>query len=509
VSAEPTEIMSQAGSPTGKLVAGRYRLVTALGQGGSAEVWKAYEERRDRPVTLKILRDRSDRAARERFLDEAHRLETISHPSIVPVLGLQDTTEATFIVFDHVEGETLQQFAARRGRLRPRDVARLILELANGLEALHSHGFVHLDLKPANVLIGADRRLRLIDFGSAEPIGFPPETVRGTPRYAPPEVRAGGAASRASDVYGLAIIARELLGGEPESASTGRVLRGALSDDPAGRPKRARSFALSLGFAILVDEEVDAVKRGLGRARAVIASTFGGLPVTLTGPRAMLFARSSRELGRRHLTSLLDRLGPVAKQLDPVLARLEPLLVQARPLLARLPFRPSGPVIFTAAAGLFVVVLVLLAPGSQVRGTGAKGTGVQGTPAASTPSPLASASFAVPPLSSYSAAFVSQAPYPTVAPNGQVEWVVALRNTGSAGWYRGVSGAQASLRLHDGTTAAVQTTPYVGPGQTGWFIVRFQAPGQPGTHTVTLRPSIDGGGLLRDLGIHVVVTVRR
>lgn len=251
------------------------------------------------------------------------------------------------------------------------------------------------------------------------------------------------------------------------------------------------------------------MKRGLSRARAVVASTLGDLPGGLATARALLLSPAERELGLRRLTPAISRLRPLAERLDPVIAQLDQVLVRARPLLARLPFRPSGPVIFTAAAGFFVVVLVLLAPGTQVRGTGARETGVQGTPAASTPSPLASASFKVPPLSSYSAAFVSQAPYPTVAPNGQVEWAVALRNTGSAGWYRGVSGAQASLRLSDGTTAGVQTTPYVGPGQTGWFIVRFQAPGQPGTHAVTLRPSIDGGGLLRDLGIHVLVTVRR
>jgi predicted Ser/Thr protein kinase len=497
VSAEPTEIMSKAGAPSGKLVDGRYRLVTVLGRGGSAEVWKAYDERRDRPVTLKILHDRSDPAAREQFLDEANRLETITHSSIVPVLGRQDTAEATLIVFEHVEGETLEQFAARRGRLPARDVARLILELAGALEALHAHGFVHLDVKPANVLVGADRRLRLIDLGSAEPIGFPPETVRGTPRYAPPEVRTGAAASRASDVYGLALIARELLGGEPETPSAGRALRRALSDDPARRPRRPRSFALSLGFAIFVDEEINILRRLLTKARALVITSFTGLPVGSVLPYVLPRLRSSHELGRQHLRPFLTRLRPFV-------ARLDPLVARARPLLARLPVRPTGPMTFTAIAGLFVAAVLLLAPGSQVRGTG-----TQGTPAAATPVALASAQFALPPLSSYSAAFVSQGPYPTVTPNGQVEWVVALRNTGSVGWYRGIAGAQASLRLRDGTIVAVQTTPYVGPGEVGWFVTRFKAPGEPGTHTVTLHPSIDGAGLLPDLGLHAIVTVRR
>ena len=120
---------------------------------------------------------------------------------------------------------------------------------------------------------------------------------------------------------------------------------------------------------------------------------------------------------------------------------------------------------------------------------------------------LAKASFDVPPLSAYGATFASQAPYPTTSPNGTVEWVVALRNTGSAGWYRGIDGAQASLALADGTMAGVQTTEYVGPGQVGWFIVHFTAPSQPGVAKIALFPRIDGRGSLPDLGIYARLTV--
>jgi hypothetical protein len=128
--------------------------------------------------------------------------------------------------------------------------------------------------------------------------------------------------------------------------------------------------------------------------------------------------------------------------------------------------------------------------------------------AAAQPAPtLARASFELPPLSAYGAAFDSQGAYPTARPNATVEWVVALRNTGSVGWYRGIDGAQASLALADGTTAGVQTTAYVGPGQVGWFVVHFPAPSQPGVAKVTLLPRIDGRGQLSDLGIYATVTV--
>jgi hypothetical protein len=121
---------------------------------------------------------------------------------------------------------------------------------------------------------------------------------------------------------------------------------------------------------------------------------------------------------------------------------------------------------------------------------------------------LVSAGFELPPLNAYRATFETQASYPTVPPNATVEWVVALRNTGSAGWYRGVAGAQAALALTDGTEAAVQTTAYVAPGQVGWFIVRFRAPAGPGAHAVALFPRIDGRGELPNLGIYTLVTVR-
>ncbi len=123
-------------------------------------------------------------------------------------------------------------------------------------------------------------------------------------------------------------------------------------------------------------------------------------------------------------------------------------------------------------------------------------------------SKLVPAQFELPPLTAYRAAFETQASYPTVSPNATVEWVVALRNTGSVGWYRGVDGAQAALALADGTEVAVQSTAYVAPGDVGWFIARFRAPAAIGTHSVALFPRIDGRGALPALGILAVVTVR-
>ncbi len=440
-----TEVLSPAGRDLGTVVAGRYRLAAHIGTGGTADVWRAYDESRDRAVTLKILRDPSDADARRHFLAEARRLETLDHPSIVPVLGVHDALGDTLIAFEHVEGEPLDQLAATSPLMAPRKIALLLIQLADAVEAFHSHGFVHLDLKPANVLMAADGRPRLLDFGIAEPIGHLPEVPRGTPGFASPEVAAGGAASRASDVYGLAAIAKHLLGQHP-TPRVASVLRRGLEPDPARRYRRPRSFVYGVALAVFIDEELAALERATRRARAVLA----GLLTRGASRRLVAFAKARPELSFR-----------------------------------------------VAAASLIVAGLLL----QQTHPTADAGTANAGMPA------LVRPAFDVPPLGAYGAAFDSQAAYPTASPSSTVEWTLALRNTGSAGWYRGVDGAQAALILADGTVVAVQSTQYVGPGQVGWFTARFKAPAEAGTHRIALRPVINGRGPLADLGIFAVVTV--
>jgi tRNA A-37 threonylcarbamoyl transferase component Bud32 len=403
-----TEILSPSGRDIGAVVAGRYRLAAHIGTGGTSDVWRAYDESRDRAVTVKILRDPTDSDARRHFLAEARRLETLDHPSIVRVLGIHEALGDTLIAFEHVEGEPLDQIARSGTAVAPRKVALLLIQIADAVEAFHSHGFVHLDLKPANVLIAADGRPRLLDFGIAEPTGV---------------------ASRASDVYGLAAIAKELLGPHP-TPRVASVLRRGLEPDPARRYGRPRMFVYGVALAVVVDEELAVIERGARRAVA--------------------FAKARPELS------------------------------------------------FRVAAAALIVAGVLLQqthPGSDAANAG-------------TMPALVRPAFDVPPLGAYGATFESQAPYPSASPNSTVEWTLALRNTGSAGWYRGVDGAQASLILDDGTVVAVQSTQYVGPGQIGWFVAHFRAPSEPGPHSIRLRPAINGRGPLPDLGIHAVVTVK-
>ena len=165
-------------------------------------------------------------------------------------------------------------------------------------------------------------------------------------------------------------------------------------------------------------------------------------------------------------------------------------------------------VVARGAALVLVAVAIVASPLDDAIGSALR-TGPAPSASAAPNAALMPAPFDVPSLSAYGATFESQGPYPTTTPNGTVEWVVALRNTGSAGWHRGIEGAQAALMTPDGAGVAVQSTEYVAPGQVGWFVVRFKARAELGTYTVHLLPRIDGRGLMPELGIFTVVTVAK
>lgn len=281
---EPTELLAGpvAGPAEGALLLSRYRLVALIGSGGTADVWSARDERRQRPVTIKLLRRREDPETRRRFLDEGLWLEAIEHRGIVRALGRHDVLGLTLIVFEYVEGVTLAEVLAR-GPVAARAAAAYVRQIASALGALHAHGVLHLDLKPANILIGSDGRARLIDLGIADLIGNTREVALGTPRYAAPEVRSGGPATRATDVYGLALVARELLGETARDGRVAAVLRFGLRDDPARRPASAVRFAFALSVAVALSHGLPplagAVRRvALGGAALVLVALVLALP---------------------------------------------------------------------------------------------------------------------------------------------------------------------------------------------------------------------------------------
>ncbi|HEX9436806.1 MAG TPA: protein kinase [Candidatus Limnocylindria bacterium] len=222
--------MTGAAAPReeGRLLADRYRLIERIDEGGAGEVWRARDERLARDVAVKLLGAQADPAFRERFTDEARRAAGISHPNVVTVFDEGEDGPDAFMVMEHVRGRTLRDVVAERGALAPIEAARIIAQVADALDAAHAAGVIHCDVKPANVILDERGVAKLTDFGIARAARGPAEhELIATPRYIAPERIEGKAPTPASDVYGLGLVAYELLAGQPpfEGTETDDLLR--------------------------------------------------------------------------------------------------------------------------------------------------------------------------------------------------------------------------------------------------------------------------------------------
>jgi serine/threonine protein kinase len=199
-----------------RLLDGRYRLGDRLGSGAVAEVFRAIDERLARPVAVKLFR--GDAAEElQRHEAEMRTLARLDHPSLVTVYDAGDANGQPYLVMQLVEGDTLAD-ELRRGPIGAERTARYGAALAEALAYVHAQGFVHRDVKPANVLIAADGRVHLADFGIARLVDSAHVTrtgdVLGTPAYFAPEQVSGGAVGSAADVYALGLMLLECLTGQ-------------------------------------------------------------------------------------------------------------------------------------------------------------------------------------------------------------------------------------------------------------------------------------------------------
>ena len=199
------------------LLAGRYRTIERVGSGGMATVLLAEDERLGRQVAVKLLHAESPVDTARRFRREAQLGASLNHPNIVSIYDIETDEEGVLIVMEYVEGETLRD-AIARGPAAPGRALEVLRGVADALDHAHGEGIVHRDVKPANVLLGRDGRVKLADLGIATAVEgtriTKSGTVLGTAAYMAPEQLEGRKAGPAADVYSLAVVAWETLAGQ-------------------------------------------------------------------------------------------------------------------------------------------------------------------------------------------------------------------------------------------------------------------------------------------------------
>ncbi|WP_189872005.1 Stk1 family PASTA domain-containing Ser/Thr kinase [Streptomyces bluensis] len=222
----------------GQLLDGRYRIDARIAVGGMATVYRAMDIRLDRVLALKVMHPTlaADGTFVERFIREAKSVARLSHPNVVGVFDQGTDGSYVYLAMEYVAGCTLRDVLRERGALQPRAALDILEPVLAALGAAHRAGFVHRDMKPENVLIGDDGRVKVADFGLVRAVDTVTSTtgqVLGTVSYLAPEQLEHGTADTRVDVYACGVVLYEMLtGGKPHSGdSPARVLYQALNAD--------------------------------------------------------------------------------------------------------------------------------------------------------------------------------------------------------------------------------------------------------------------------------------
>jgi serine/threonine-protein kinase len=307
------------------LLAGRYSIERELGRGATATVYLARDINTETPVAVKVLRDElALSAAADRFLREIRYTAALQHPHIVPLVDAGRHDDTLFLVLRYMDGDTLRVRLTREKQLPVSDAVRIARTIARALDYAHTHGLIHRDVKPENILFNASGEACLGDFGIARALerAIAATTtssgiVRGTPAYMSPE-QASGATDYdgRSDVYSLGCVLYEMLAGIPAfvgpsvesiiaqrfahpprelrayrpmvSETLDAVVSRALAREPADRYRTAGEFDEALGRT----GDVTSIHKGSARATSVVSRKrwiWGGAGIVAAAALALLF----------------------------------------------------------------------------------------------------------------------------------------------------------------------------------------------------------------------------
>ena len=211
----------------GRLLDGRYAVTARIAHGGMATVYLAMDTRLDRQVALKVMHAElaRDEEFVRRFIGEAKSVARLSHQNVVAVFDQGSDGPFLYLAMEYVPGRTLKEMLRERGRFTPAAALDIMAGVLDGLAAAHASGIVHRDVKPENVLLTADGRMKVADFGLARAQAAAAHTraglIIGTVAYLAPELVTGGGPGPRSDVYSAGVVLFELLTGrQPYTGET-------------------------------------------------------------------------------------------------------------------------------------------------------------------------------------------------------------------------------------------------------------------------------------------------
>ena len=196
----------------GQLIDNRYKIIKSIGEGGMANVYLAFDTILEREVAVKILRGdlAEDEKFVRRFQREANSASSLKHPNIVEVYDVGEDDGKYFIVMEYINGKTLKSLIKKRGVLTLEEVIDIMLQLTSAVSCAHDSYIIHRDIKPQNVMILEDGRVKITDLGIAMALNSNELTqtnsVMGSVHYLPPEQANGSGSTIKSDIYSLGIL---------------------------------------------------------------------------------------------------------------------------------------------------------------------------------------------------------------------------------------------------------------------------------------------------------------
>ncbi|KUF07333.1 serine/threonine protein kinase [Leucobacter sp. G161] len=264
---------------------GRYELSSRIAVGGMGEVWKASDSIIGRTVAIKILKDEymGDPGFLERFRAEARHAALVNHEGIANVFDYGEEQGSAYIVMELVPGEALSAIIDREGRLPANRVVGIVAQVATSLQAAHDAGLVHRDIKPGNLLITPEGRVKITDFGIARIADQVPLTatgqVMGTVQYLAPEQASGHAATPSTDIYSLGIVAYECLAGKRPFTGESQVAiaMAQINDTPPELPADVPEPVRNLVMACLSKDAASRPESSAKLAQAAAALHRGNI----------------------------------------------------------------------------------------------------------------------------------------------------------------------------------------------------------------------------------------